>query len=101
MIDALVGESATPETRTKFRHMLKNGELERREIEIQVQDNGSGGMPMFEVPGMPGAQMGMLNIGEMMGKAFGGQSTKTRKCTVTEAREILQRGRIRQAARSG
>ena len=68
-IDALVGESATPETRTKFRHMLKDGELNTREIEIEVQDTGSGGMPMFEVPGMPGAQMGMLNLGDMLGKS--------------------------------
>src|ERR1700726_3403490 len=62
LIDALVGESATPETRTKFRHMLKDGELNEREIEIQVQDNATSSMPMFEVPGMPGAQMGMLNL---------------------------------------
>ncbi len=90
LIDALVGESATPETRTKFRHMLKDGELNDKEIEIQVQDNGSNAMPMFEVPGMPGAQMGMMNIGDMFGKNFGGARTKTRKCTVKEAREILR-----------
>ena len=90
IVTALVGESATPETRTKFRHMLKNGELNDREIEIEVQDNNPGGMPMFEVPGMPGAQMGMLNMSDMLGKALGGNKTKTRKCNVTEAREILQ-----------
>ena len=90
IITALVGESATPETRTKFRHMLKDGELNDREIEIEVQDNSTGGMPMFEVPGMPGAQMGMVNVSDMLGKAFSGNRTKTRKCTVTEAREILQ-----------
>ena len=90
LIDALVGESATPETRTKFRHMLKNGELDKREIEIQVQDNSSSSMPMFEVPGMPGAQMGMINLGDMLGKNFGGARTKTRKCTVEEARMILR-----------
>ncbi len=89
IIDALVGESATPETRTKFRHMLKNGELDDREIEIQLQDNSQGGMPLFEVPGMPGAQMGMLNIGEMISKNFGGNRTKARKCTVREARDLL------------
>src|SRR5580692_8423041 len=70
LIDALVGESAAPETRTKFRHMLKDGELDDRDVEIQVQDNASSAMPMFEVPGMPGAQMGMLNIGDMLGKSF-------------------------------
>ena len=91
VIDALVGESATPETRTKFRHMLKNGEIDEREIEIQVQDNAGSSMPMFEVPGMPGAQMGMLNVGDMMGKAFGGGArTKTRKCTVAEALHVLR-----------
>src|SRR5271170_4490736 len=79
VIDALVGESATPETRTKFRHMLKDGELDQREIEIQVQDGSSSSMPMFEIPGMPGAQMGMMNLGEMLGKNFGGNRTKTRK----------------------
>jgi ATP-dependent HslUV protease ATP-binding subunit HslU len=90
IITALVGESATPETRTKFRHMLKDGELNDKEIEIEVQDNNPGGMPMFEVPGMPGAQMGMLNVSDMLGKAFSGNRTKTRKCTVNEARTILQ-----------
>jgi ATP-dependent HslUV protease ATP-binding subunit HslU len=89
LLDALVGSSATPETRTKFRHMLKSGELHEREVEIQVQDTGASSMPTFEVPGMPGAQMGMLNIGEMFGKAFGGR-TKTRKMHVKEAREVLQ-----------
>ena len=91
LLDALVGESATPETRTKFRHMLQDGELGDREIEIQVPDNGGSGAPMFDIPGMPGAQMGMINIGEMMGKAMGGSKpTKTRKLTVDEAREVLR-----------
>jgi ATP-dependent HslUV protease ATP-binding subunit HslU len=90
LIDALVGESATPETRTKFRHMLKDGELNDREIEIQVQDNSSNGMPMFDVPGMPGAQMGMMNLNDMLGKAMGGQRTKPRKLTVPEASKVLQ-----------
>lgn len=90
IIDALVGENATPETRLKFRHMLKEGELEDREIEIQVLDNGSNAMSMFEIPGMPGAQMGMLNIGDMLGKAMGGQRTKTRKLKISEARNVLR-----------
>jgi ATP-dependent HslUV protease ATP-binding subunit HslU len=88
VLDALVGESATPETRTKFRHMLKEGELKDREVEIQVQDQGQNGMPMFDVPGMPGAQMGMFNIGDMVNK-MGGPRTKTRKVPVPEAIEIL------------
>ncbi|MER2520078.1 MAG: ATP-dependent protease ATPase subunit HslU [Bdellovibrionales bacterium] len=91
LLNALVGESATPETRTKFRHMLKEGELNDREVEIEVQDNGSGSaMPMFDIPGMPGAQLGMMNVGDMIGKALGGNRTHTRKCAVPEAREILR-----------
>ena len=87
-LDALVGESATPETRTKFRHMLEKDELNDREIEIQVQDAGSAGTPMFDVPGMPGAQMGMINLNEMFGK-LGGPRTKTRKLPVSEALKVL------------
>ncbi|NTU77120.1 MAG: ATP-dependent protease ATPase subunit HslU [Alphaproteobacteria bacterium] len=88
ILDALVGESATPETRVKFRHMLQSGELDEREIEVQVQDNSAASMPTFDVPGMPGAQMGMINIGDVFGKAFGPR-TKMRKMPVKEAREVL------------
>ena len=89
LITALVGESATPETRTKFRHMLKAGELDGRDVEIQVQDSGSASLPTFDVPGMPGAQMGMINLGDMLGKAMGNR-TKTRKLPVKEALEVLK-----------
>lgn len=89
LIDILVGDSATPETRAKFRAMVKNGELDDREVEIEIPDNSGNGMPMFDVPGMPGAQMGMINLNDMLGKAMGGR-TKTRKCTVVEARAVLQ-----------
>ncbi|MDD3028749.1 MAG: ATP-dependent protease ATPase subunit HslU [Alphaproteobacteria bacterium] len=89
VLNALVGESATPETRTKFRHMLKAGELMDREIEIQVQDVGASNMPLFDVPGMPGAQMGMINLGDMLGK-LGGPRVKTRKLSVEEALNVLQ-----------
>lgn len=89
ILDALVGESATPETRTKFRHMIERGELADREIEIQVQDNSSAGLPMFDVPGMPGAQMGMINLGDVFGK-MGGSKTKTRKLLVPDALKVLQ-----------
>ena len=88
VLDALVGDSASAETRAKFRRMLREGALDGREIEIQVQDGGGMQMPSVEVPGMPGAQMGMLNIGEMLGKAFGGR-TRPRKTTVRESYEIL------------
>lgn len=88
VLDALVGASATPETRQKFRHLLHEGELNQKEIEIQVADNSSLNMPTIDVPGMPGAQMGMMNLGDMLGKAFGGR-TKTRKMTVEEAHDVL------------
>ncbi|MDD4615598.1 MAG: ATP-dependent protease ATPase subunit HslU [Alphaproteobacteria bacterium] len=87
-LDALVGESATPETRTKFRHMLENGELNDKEIEIQVQDQSAQGLPMFDVPGMPGAQMGMINLGDVFSK-MGAARTKTRKMSVSEALKVL------------
>ncbi|MCX7338449.1 MAG: AAA family ATPase, partial [Alphaproteobacteria bacterium] len=89
VLDALVGESASPETRQKFRRMLHDGQLDDKDVEIQVSDNPSLSMPTVDVPGVPGAQMGMLNLGEMFGKAFGGAKTKTRKLTVKEAQGAL------------
>ena len=71
VITALVGENAGDETRQKFRKMLREGELDEREIEVDLNDSG-GSLPTVEVPGMPGAQMGMINLNEMFGKAFGG-----------------------------
>ena len=88
VLDALVGPGAGPETRAKFRRMLRNNELNDREIEIQVQDTGSAGMPTIEVPGMPGAQMGMVNLGEIFGKAFGNR-TKARKMNVADSYKVL------------
>lgn len=87
VLDALVGEGASADTRQKFRTMLRQGELDDREIEIDVQDAGSG-MPALEIPGMPGAQMGMINLNEMMGKAFGNQ-TKPKKLTVVRSYDLL------------
>jgi ATP-dependent HslUV protease ATP-binding subunit HslU len=86
VLDALVGNHATQDTRQKFRKMLREGALSDKEIELQVADQG--GMPTFEIPGMPGAQVGMVNLGEMFGKAFGGR-TKPRKMTVGESHPIL------------
>ncbi|MBX9805389.1 MAG: ATP-dependent protease ATPase subunit HslU [Alphaproteobacteria bacterium] len=88
VLDALVGASASPETRQKFRHLLHDGELDEKEIELQVADTSGMSMPTFDVPGMPGAQMGMMNLGDMFGKAFG-QRTKARKMTVAEAYTVL------------
>lgn len=90
VLTALVGENATDETRQKFRKMLREGELNDREIEIEVLDiPRDGGMPMFDIPGMPGGQMGMVNLGDMFQKAMGGQRTKRKKMTVGESYEVL------------
>ena len=88
VLDALVGDSASKDTREKFRRMLRQGALADKEIEIEVRDSGAGSMPTFEVPGMPGAQMGMVNLGDMFGKAFG-QRTKRKKMSIEASYEIL------------
>jgi len=88
VIDALVGEGASEDTRQKFRKMLREGQLDDKEIEISVDDTSGGGMPTFDIPGMPGAQMGMLNLGEIMGKAFG-QPKKNKTMSVSESYDVL------------
>jgi ATP-dependent HslUV protease ATP-binding subunit HslU len=87
LIDALVGKSALPETRAKFRAMLKAKELEDREVELELPDDSGMSMPTIDVPGMPGAQMGMLNLGDIFGKAMG--RTKLKKMKVEDARPRL------------
>ena len=72
VVDALVGENASAATKDVFRRKLRAGELNDKEIEIEVQ-SGGGGMPMFEIPGMPGAQMGAISIGDIFGKLGGGK----------------------------
>jgi ATP-dependent HslUV protease ATP-binding subunit HslU len=89
VLDALVGQNATPETRQKFRKMLREGSLDDREIEIQVQEAGGLQLPTIDIPGMPGAQMGMLNLNDVLGKAFGGGRAKPRKLTVGESHSLL------------
>ena len=90
ILDALVGDNSSPETREKFRKKLRDKKLDDKEIEIMVADNAPPGVPSFDIPGMPGSQMGVINIGDMIGKAMGmGDKTKTRKMTVGEAREII------------
>jgi ATP-dependent HslUV protease ATP-binding subunit HslU len=86
VVNALVGENASPATKDSFRRKLRAGELDDKEIEIEVQSSG-GGMPMFEIPGMPGAQMGAISLGDIFGK-LGGRS-KTRRVTVKDSHEIL------------
>ena len=90
VVDALVGDSAGAETRQKFRKMLREGQLADKEIEIDVTSAGGGGLPTFDIPGMPGAQMGVMNIGDVLGKAFGGQQ-KRKRMSVSESYEVLVR----------
>ena len=85
VLDALVGPSASPATRDSFRKRLRAGELNDKEIEIETQS--SGGAPMFEIPGMPGAQIGAVSLGDIFGK-LGGR-TRTRRLSVADSHEIL------------
>src|SRR6478752_1340248 len=85
VLDALVGPNSSAATRDSFRKKLRAGELNDKEIEIETQS--SGGMPMFEIPGMPGAQMGAISIGDIFGK-MGGR-TKTRRLTVESSHELM------------
>jgi ATP-dependent HslUV protease ATP-binding subunit HslU len=87
VVNALVGEGASAATKDSFRRKLRANELDDKEIEIEVQQSG-GGFPMFEIPGMPGAQMGAVSIGDIFGKMGGGRS-KTRRVTVRDAYEPL------------
>jgi len=86
VLDALVGKKASLATRESFRKRLRSGDLDNNEIEISVNDNSS--MPSFEVPGMPGANIGMINISEIIGKSVGNKEKK-KKMTVKESHEIL------------
>jgi ATP-dependent HslUV protease ATP-binding subunit HslU len=87
VISALAGDEAREETRQKFRKMLREGQLDDKDIEIDVNDNNSG-LPTFDIPGMPGSQMGMINLNDMLGKAMGGK-TKKRKLSVKESYLVL------------
>jgi|TARA_B100001540_G_scaffold202935_1_gene178717 ATP-dependent HslUV protease ATP-binding subunit HslU len=86
VLDALVGSKATVATRESFRKRLRNGDLDNNEIEIDVNETGQ--MPQFEIPGMPGANVGMINISEMLGKSMGGKAKK-KKMLIKESHEIL------------
>ncbi|MDC3061866.1 ATP-dependent protease ATPase subunit HslU [Candidatus Pelagibacter sp.] len=88
VLDALVGKKASLATRESFRKRLRNGDLDDNEIEISVNDTGGTGGTSFEIPGMPGANVGMINIGEMLGKSMGNKEKK-KKMTVKESHEIL------------
>ena len=88
VLDSLVGSKASVATRESFRKRLRNGDLDDNEIEIEVQ-NTSSGMQSFEIPGMPGGNVGMVNIGDILGKSMGGKKGKKKKMTVKESHEIL------------
>jgi len=86
VLEAMVGNKASIATRESFRKRLRNGDLDKNEIEIDIHDSPS--IPSFEIPGMPGANVGMVNIGEMLGKTMGNKPKK-KKMTVKESHEIL------------
>src|SRR4026208_1148414 len=85
VLNALVGSTSQSATRERFRRPPRAGELDDKEIEIETRDQG--GMS-FEIPGMPGAAVGMVNLGDLLGKAMGGR-TKTRRITVSESHDLL------------
>jgi ATP-dependent HslUV protease ATP-binding subunit HslU len=89
VLDALVGSTASPATRDSFRRRLRANELDDKEIEVEIAPSAPAGLPMFELPGMPGASVGAINLGDIFGKAFGGQRAKPRRTTVKEAYEPL------------
>lgn len=88
ILEALVGVSASEDTKQKFRKMLREGALAEREIEISVIDTGANTMPTMEIPGMPGAQMGMISLGDIFGKSMG-EKYKNRKMTVADAEKLV------------
>jgi len=88
VLDALVGKEARPDTREAFRRKLRGNELNGKEVEVELQESGAGMMPTFDIPGMPGASMGMINLNDMLGKAFG-QRTKRRRLSVGESYDLL------------
>ncbi|RPF76020.1 MAG: ATP-dependent protease ATPase subunit HslU [Rickettsiales bacterium TMED254] len=88
VLDALVGNKASVATRESFRKRLRNGDLDNNEIEIEV-NNTNPNMQSFEIPGMPGANVGMVNIGEILGKSMGNKKGKKKKMSVKESHNIL------------
>ena len=88
VLDALVGNKASVATRESFRKRLRNGDLDDNEIEIEVQ-NTTSGIQGFEIPGMPGANVGMVNLGDILGKSMGGKKGKKKKMSVKESHGIL------------
>ena len=88
VLDALVGSKASVATKESFRKRLRNGDLDNNEIEIEVQDKSSG-LQSFEIPGMPGGNVGMVNLGDILGKSMGNKKGKKKKMTIKESHDIL------------
>ena len=88
VLDSLVGNKASVATRESFRKRLRNGDLDNNEIEIEMQ-NTSAGMQSFEIPGMPGGNVGMVNLGDILGKSMGNKKGKKKKMSVKESHDIL------------
>ena len=88
VIEALVGSSATNQTKEKFKKMLRNGELDNQDIEIEISPKSQSPLKSMDIPGMPGGMMGMINLGDLLGKGFGKPKEK-RKLSVKESYEIL------------
>ncbi|GKY86437.1 ATP-dependent protease ATPase subunit HslU [Sinisalibacter aestuarii] len=88
VIEAIAGKDAREQTREMFRKKLRAGELDDREIELDLQDNSGGGMPMFDIPGQPGMGMGVASLGDIFGKAFGGRTVR-RKLMVADSYDVL------------
>lgn len=89
LLDALVGTTASEETRKKYENLLNESKLDDRELDIEVQESPSSPFNAMDIPGMPGSQMGILNIGDMLGKAMGGPKLKLRKMQVKEAYKLI------------
>jgi ATP-dependent HslUV protease ATP-binding subunit HslU len=87
VLDALCGEDSREQTREMFRKKLRDGSLDEKIIELEVAETG-GAMPMMDIPGQPGGGMGMMNIGDLFGKAFGARTTR-RKMTVKDSYDVL------------
>ena len=88
VLDALVGNKASVATRESFRKRLRDGDLDANEIEIEVQDKNTG-LQSFEIPGMPGGNVGMVNLGDILGKSMGNKKGKKKKMTIKESHDIL------------
>ena len=101
VLEALVGKTASPATRDSFRKKLRDGELDDKEIEIEVADTGTGGMPGFDIPGMPGANIGVLNINDMLSEGDGRQEDQDAQDHRQGILRAADQRRVRQAARPG